>query len=246
MDRMIYIGMTGASETALAQAVHSNNLANVSTTGFRADLARLQSLPVYGPGHPSRAYSQAEDTAVDFRQGAIVQTGRELDVAIQGRGWIAVQAADGAEAYTRAGDFRVDAGGILVTGAGYPVIGEGGPVAIPPVEKLEIGKDGTVSAMLVGQDNPIPTVLDRIRLVSPVDQDLVKGTDGLFRLASGDTAPADASVTLVPGSIESSNVNSVDALVNLIGLARLFEVQVKVMKTAEDNDAATGQLLRMG
>lgn len=246
MDRMLYIGMTGASETTLAQGVYSNNLANASTTGFRADLAQIQSVPVYGPGYASRAYSQAESPAADFGQGALIHTERELDVAIRGPGWIAVQAPDGGEAYTRAGDFRLDAGGLLTTGAGHPVLGEGGPVAIPPVEKLEIGTDGTVSAILAGQASPVPAILDRILLVRPDDQQMVKGPDGLFRLASGDPAPADASVTLLPGAIESSNVNMVDSLVNLIELARLFEVQVKVMKTAEENDAATSQLLRLG
>jgi flagellar basal-body rod protein FlgF len=245
MDRMVYIGMVGARDTADAQAVVSNNLANAGTTGFRADLEQQRAAPVYGPGQASRAYALAETPASDLTPSAPIQTGRDLDVAIQGDGWIAVQAPDGNEAYTRAGDLRVAAGGILTTGAGHPVLGNGGPIALPPVQKLEIGSDGTISAQLLGQTNMV--VLDRIKLVSTGDQDqLVKGEDGLFRLASGDEAPPDAGVSLISGAIESSNVNSVDALVRMIDLSRLFELQVKVMKEAENTDAATTRLLSLG
>jgi flagellar basal-body rod protein FlgF len=170
-----------------------------------------------------------------------MRTGRDLDIAIQGEGWIAVQGADGSEAYTRAGNLRLSSGGILITGSGNPVIGNGGPVALPPVQKLEIGTDGTVSARLLGQDNMV--VLDRIKLVRPPEAELAKGSDGLFRLGSGEEAPADASVKVISGAIESSNVNTVEALVDMIGLARLFELQVKVMKEAQNTDAATTKLV---
>jgi flagellar basal-body rod protein FlgF len=154
-----------------------------------------------------------------------------------------VQAPDGSEAYTRAGDLRLSSGGILTTGSGHPVIGNGGPIALPPVQKLEIGTDGTISAKLLGQTNM--AVLDRIKLVRPPQDQLTKGEDGLFRLATGDEAPADATVGLVSGAIESSNVNSVEALVKMIDLSRLFELQVKVMKEAENTDAATTRLLSL-
>jgi flagellar basal-body rod protein FlgF len=167
-----------------------------------------------------------------------------LDVAVQGDGWIAVQAADGNEAYTRAGDLQISAGGILTNGAGHPILGNSGPVALPPAERIDIGRDGTVSAKLLGQDNP--AVLDRIKLVRPPAQDLVKGEDGLFRLQGGEAAQADASVTLVAGAIESSNVNTVEALVQMMSLARLFEMQVKVMKEAESTDQASSLLVRPG
>lgn len=244
MDRMIYIGMVGAREVAEAQGVVSNNLANASTTGFRADLQHLESRPLYGPGFGSRVFSGADSPGVDLSPAPPVTTGRDLDVAIQGEGWIAVQGADGNEAYTRAGDLQISAGGILTNGAGHPVRGNAGPVALPPAERIEIGRDGTVSAKLLGQDNL--AVLDRIKLVRPPGRDLVKGEDGLFRLRGGEEAEADASVTLVAGAIESSNVNSVDALVQMLSLARLFEMQVKVMKEAESTDQAASQLVRPG
>lgn len=243
MDRMVYIGMVGARETADAQGIVSNNLANANTTGFRADLEHLRSVPVYGDGYPSRAFAVAETPASDLSPSAPIKTGRDLDVAVQGEGWIAVQAPDGSEAYTRAGDLRLSSGGILTTGSGHPVIGNSGPIALPPVQKLEIGSDGTISAKLLGQTNM--AVLDRIKLVRPPQDQMMKGEDGLFRLATGDEAPADATVGLVSGAIESSNVNSVEALVKMIDLSRLFDLQVKVMKEAENTDAATTRLLRL-
>lgn len=244
MDRMIYVGMLGAREAAEAQGVVSNNLANANTTGFRADLQNLESRPLYGPGFPSRALAGAQSPGVDLSPAPPITTGRDLDVAIQGEGWIAVQAADGNEAYTRAGDLQLSAGGILTNGAGHPVLGNAGPVALPPAGRIEIGRDGTVSAKLLGQDNL--AVLDRIKLVRPPAQELVKGEDGLFRLRGGEEAQADASVTLVAGAIESSNVNTVETLVQMMSLARLFEMQVKVMKEAESTDQAASLLVRPG
>jgi flagellar basal-body rod protein FlgF len=238
---MIYLGMIGAKETAEVQGLLSNNLANANTTGFRADLERLRSVPVFGDGQPSRAAVQGETPASDFSPSAPIATDRELDVAIQGEGWIAVQAPDGNEAYTRAGDLRLSAGGILTTASGHPVLGNDGPVALPPVQKLEIGTDGTVSATTLGEDNLV--VLDRIKLTRPPESGLTKGRDGLFRLGPDEAAPADASVRLVSGAIESSNVNAIETLVDIIGMARLFELQVKVMKEAEDTDAATTKLI---
>ena len=244
MDRMIYIGMAGARAVADAQGVVSNNLANANTTGFRADLQQMKSLPLFGPGHESRAYAGADSPGADLSPAPPISTGRDLDVAIQGDGWIAVQAADGSEAYTRGGDLQVSAGGILTTGSGHPVLGNAGPVALPPADRISFGKDGTVSAKLPGQDNP--AVLDRIKLVRPPNEQMVKGTDGLFRQKGGDEADVDASVTLVSGAVESSNVNSVEALVQMMSLARLFEMQVKVMKEAESTDSAASQLVRPG
>jgi flagellar basal-body rod protein FlgF len=243
MDRMIYLGMVGARDTADAQGIVSNNLANANTTGFRADLEQLRSLPVYGAGYASRAFSVAETPASDLSPSAPIKTGRDLDVAVQGDGWIAVQAPDGSEAYTRAGDLRLAAGGVLTSGSGNPVLGNGGPIALPPVQKVEIGSDGTISAQLLGQTEM--AVLDRIKLVRPPQDQMLKGEDGLFRLKSGDDAPADAGVSLVSGAVESSNVNSVEALVRMMDLARLFELQVKVMKEAENTDVATTRLLSL-
>ncbi len=245
MDRMLYLGMLGARETALAQGVHTNNLANASTTGFRADLEHLQSLPVYGPGRASRVAVEARNPVVDFSEGAIIQTGRSLDVAVRDGGFIAVQAPDGSEAYTRAGDLRATSAGILTTGAGYPVLGEGGPIALPPATQIDIGTDGTITLRPMGQNPTELAVVDRIKLVNPATRELVKDSEGLFRMANGGQAPADADVTLISGAIEGSNVNTAAELVEIINLARQFEFQVKVMRTAEDNETATTEMMRM-
>jgi len=243
MDRMLYVAMSGAKQTMQAQTANSHNLANANTNGFRADLATFQSMPVYGQGQPSRVYAMAESAGVDTTSGAINPTGRDLDIAIKGEGWIAVQAPDGTEAYTRVGNLRISDGGILKTGSGLPVLGNGGPVALPPAEKIEIGSDGTVSIRGVGQAASTLTVLDRIKLVRIDGDSLVKGEDGLLRKRDGSTAAPDASVGIVSGALETSNVNTVDAMVKLISLARQYETQVKMMKTAEDIDTAATQLL---
>ncbi len=246
MDRLVYVGMAGARDATLAQARITNNLANATVPGFRADLTRIRSLPLYGPGQPARVVPQAEPVGADLAPGTVQATGRPLDVAIDGRGWIAVQAPDGGEAYTRAGDLRVNSAGLLTTGAGHPVLGENGPIAVPPAESLEIAPDGTISARLVGEGATGLVVLDRIRLVSAPDDVLQKSLDGLFRARIPGQAKPDAAVRLKPQALESSNVSTVGAMAELIGMARNFEIQVRLMKTAEENDAATQQLLRLG
>jgi len=245
MDRMLYVAMSGAKETALAQARNTHNLANASTTGFKASLDAFSSRHVTGPVHETRTFAVAEDMRVDLNPGSLQATGRDLDVAVQDRGWIAVQAPDGGEAYTRAGDLQVDAFGQLTTGTGLPVLGDGGPIAVPPFETLEIGSDGTISIRPLGQEASTLAAADRIKLVNPDPAELVRGTDGLIRHAQGLEQPPDAGVTLVSGMLESSNVNAVEAMVRMIDLARHFEMQVKMMKTAEDNDAASASLLRL-
>jgi flagellar basal-body rod protein FlgF len=245
MDRMLYVAMSGAKQTMLAQASNSHNMANANTTGFRADLAAFRSMPVYGPGEPSRVYAMLERPGVDTTSGAINTTGRELDVAIKGEGWIAVQAADGTEAYTRAGNLRIGNGGILTTGGGVAVLGNGGPIALPPAEKIEIGNDGTISIQAIGQSPSTLTVLDRIKLVKLDPALLTKGNDGLMRLNDGNVAEPDATISLVSGALETSNVSVVESMVNMIMLARQYETQVKMMKTAEETDSASTQLLSL-
>ncbi len=246
MDRFAYIAMTGAKHALEAQQVTSHNLANANTPGFRADLDGLLSRPVYGPGLPTRVYSEESGIGSDMSQGTMRSTGRDLDLAIQGDGWFTVQAEDGTEAYTRRGDFRIGSGGVLETGDGRLVLGNAGPVAIPPAESLVIGADGTVSVVPDGQPENAQAVVDRIRLVNPPTGQLRKGEDGLFRLADGAAAPLDASVKVRSGMLESSNVNSVDALVQMIGNARSFETYVKLLQTARENDERSQQLLQAG
>lgn len=245
MDRMLYVAMSGAKQTMLAQATNSNNMANANTTGFRADLAAFRSMPVYGPGEPTRVYAMAERPGVDTTSGALNPTGRDLDIAVKDEGWIAVQADDGGEGYTRAGDLHVGDGGILTTGSGRPVLGNGGPIALPPAEKIEIGSDGTISIQGIGQTASTLTVLDRIKLVKVDSGSLVKGADGLMRKSDGEPAEPDASVNIVSGALETSNVSTVESMVNMISLARQYEAQVKMMKTAKETDDASTQLLSL-
>lgn len=246
MDRFLYISMSGARETLRAQTANNHNLANASTTGFRADMSAFQTRAVAGSGYASRAYATNSTTGWDPTQGALAATGRDLDVGINGAGWIAVLGRDGREAYTRAGDLRVDPNGMLMTGAGLQVMGEGGPISVPPSTSLTIGADGTISLIPMGQGAETTAMVGRIKLVNPPDADMVRGEDGLFRNVNGADVPADASVKLVTGSLESSNVNTADAMVNMIELARRFDLQVKAMRTAEENAASSAQLLRGG
>lgn len=245
MDRMLYVAMSGAKQVSMAQAVNSHNLANANTTAFREDLAAFRSMPVFGPGAPTRVYAMTESPGVNLSSGAIQSTGRDLDMAVQGEGWIAVKAPDGSEAYTRAGNLRIESGGILVTANGYPVLGNRGPIAIPQAESREIGVDGTITIRGIGEFANSLSVLDRIKLVNPDSANLVKGKDGLMRLQNGGAVKPDASVRLVSGALETSNVNTVDAMVNMISLARQYEAQVKMMKAANDMAAKSDELLSM-
>jgi len=245
MDEMIYLAMTGAKQTEYAQAINSNNLANVSTTGFRADLHSFSSAPIDGPGVGSRVNAIVESSGTDFSQGAVTSTGRNLDVAIQGSGFLAVQSTDGNEAYTRAGDLRIGSGGLLETGAGLLVMGNGGPVAIPPNTSLLIGTDGTVSVQLIGQGPETLAAIDRIKLVNPDIRLLAKGTDGLFRLPDDEIASADSAVRLTTGALEQSNVNVAKTLVNMIELSRRYEMQVNVIRTAKEDADAAARLMQL-
>jgi flagellar basal-body rod protein FlgF len=244
MDRLVYVAMSGAKQILNAQAANNANLANANTTGFRADLTAFQTQQVTGAGLPSRAYATDASVGWDASSGVLQHTGQPLDVAIKGPGWIAVQASDGSEAYTRAGDLHLDPTGVLMTAAGNAVLGDAGPITVPPETAINIGGDGSVS--IVGQGQPATSVstVGRIKLVNPPPQSLARGADGLFR-STGDTpVTADASVTLQPGTLESSNVNIAESMANMIELARSYEVQVKAMKAAEDNASESTKLLQ--
>ncbi len=245
MDEMVYLAMTGAKQTEYAQAINSNNLANVSTTGFRADLHSFSSAPIDGPGVDSRVNAVVESYGTDFSQGAVTSTGRNLDIAIQGSGFLAVQSADGSEAYTRAGDLRIGSGGLLETGAGLLVMGNGGPVAIPPNNSLLIGTDGTVSVQPIGQGPETLAAVDRIKLVNPDTRLLAKGADGLLRLPDDEIASADSFVRLTAGALEQSNVNVAKTLVNMIELSRQYEMQVNVIRTAKEDADAAARMMQL-
>jgi len=245
MDRMLYIGMSGAKETLLSQGINSNNLANVSTTGFREDLAQQRSMAVFGPGHPSRVYAMTETPGVNYSPGPIESTGRPLDMAIKQDGWIAVQGEDGEESYTRAGNLKVTPQGILVTGSGLPVMGNAGPISLPPYESVSIGGDGTITIRPIGQGAAALAQVDRIRLVNPALEDMEKQADGLFKVKNGEPAEPDITVKLMSGMLEKSNVSVVESMVRMITLNRNFEMQTKVMSTSEEISNATDSLLRM-
>lgn len=246
MDRMIYLAMSAAKQMMNAQALATNNLANASTVGFKADFESVRAMPVYGPGAPSRAYAMTERPGTNFGPGSLETTGNDLDIAINGEGYIAVQAPDGSEAYTRAGDLQITVNGQLQTGTGLPVLGNGGPIAMPQSESLTIGADGTISIRPVGQGANALAQVDRIRLVRPDPAQLTKGADGLIRLKDGSSAPPDASVRVTRGALERSNVNTVAEMVRIIEHARQYEMAVKAMATAQQMDAAGAQLLKLG
>lgn len=247
MDKALYIAMTGAKNNMLAQVSHSNNLANVNTTGFKADLAQARSMPIYyGDGHPTRAYALTERPATDFSQGSLMQTGRDLDIAVEREGFIAVQAPDGQEAYTRAGSLFIDSVGMLRTGSGLPVLGNGGPIAIPAAEKIEIASDGTISVIPLGESVNTIAQIDRIKLVNPPLENMHKSTDGLIRSGeAGEELPADGAVRIVSGFLEGSNVNPVNELTSMLSLSRQYEMQVKMMQTVKENSEASARLLQM-
>lgn len=245
MDKALYVGMSGASQMMRAQTVHANNLANVNTTGFRGDLVRSQAMQIAGEGMNSRVYAMNGNPGTDLRDGALDQTGNPLDIAVQDEGWISVLAADGTEAFTRAGDLRVSEFGELLTGNGLPVLGNNGPVVLPPHERIEIGSDGTISLRELGQGSEVLAMLDRIKLVNPENADLVKGQDGLMRREDGAFEPADGEVRVVSGYLEGSNVDAVSAMVDMISLSRRYEMNVRMMQTAQENSEASARLLQM-
>jgi flagellar basal-body rod protein FlgF len=244
MDRLVYVAMSGAKEMMRAQAANNTNLANANTAGFRADLTAFQTQNVVGAGLPSRAYATSDSVGWDSSSGELEATGRGLDVAVNGPGWIAVQAPDGSEAYTRAGDLHVEPTGVLTTATGYPVLGDSGPITVPNQQSVTIGSDGSVSIVPQGQTPQTISTVGRIKLVNPPPGDLERAGNTLFRSTSSDAVSADPTVRLLPGTLESSNVNIAATMANMIELARNYELQVKAMKAAEDNSSSSAKLLQ--
>lgn len=239
MDRMIYLTMSGAKATMQRQESLANNLANVSTVGFRAELQAFRAVPVRGDGASTRVYALETTTGHSDAPGVIANTGRPLDVAMQGNAWLAVQSLDGTEAYTRNGAMTVGPDGTLMTNNGLVVLGDGGPIQVPNNATVSISGDGTVSAKTA--TGPV-TPLGRLKLVTP-EQPLQRGTDGLFRSAEGDDQPADPNARVQDGALEGSNVSAVETMVSMIAAARQFEAQMKMLQTAERNEQAAAQLL---
>ncbi len=245
MDNFVYIAMSGAEQTMRAQTINANNLANLSTTGFKADLDQFRSQSVFGDGLPSRAYAQAERPATDFSSGPLMPTGRDLDLAIEGEGWFSVQAPNGSEALTRIGNLQLTSEGLLTTANGLPLLGDGGPITVGSFDKISIGVDGTVSIVPEGSGSDNLVVIDRIRLSNPDKMDLYKDIDGLIKTKDGSQVAPDASVKVTNGFLEGSNVNAIESISKIISLAREFEAQLKMMETAKQTSQTDSSILRL-
>jgi flagellar basal-body rod protein FlgF len=253
MDRMIYTAMTGAKQTMEQQSTVANNLANVNTTAFRAELATFRAVPINGTAQTTRVFVTDSTPGADLTPGNFQKTGRALDVAVQGTGWIAVRAKDGSEAYTRDGNLQVQADGSLTTHNGIPVLSDPGPGAPPAPIRVPLGSevtvslDGTVSATATqgGDIPPAITVAGKIRLVDPPASNMTRRDDGLFQTRDGRAAPTSASVLVAPQNLESSNVNLTHQMVQMIELSRQYELNTKMITTANDDEKAASQLLTL-
>lgn len=248
MDKALYIGMSGAKQNMLAQRAHANNLANVSTTGFKKDFAQARSMPVFGEHHPTRAYAMTERPGTDLSAGALQDTGRKLDVAVERDGWLAVQNDQGEEVFSRSGSLQIDVNGLVRLAGGELVLGNGGPVALPPFDNLQIGSDGTISIVPVGGPPDQLVEVDRLKMVNPPATALEKGPDGFIRRKADQAIdgpePPDAAMRVATGFLESSNVNAVEEMISNLQLSRQYEMQVKVMSTAKENSEAAARLLQ--
>lgn len=244
MDKLIYTAMTGAKATLGEQATVANNLANVSTTGFRAELNRLRAVQVQTQAFPTRAFVVDSTVGSDFSTGPLQQTGRSLDVAVNGQGWFAVSLPDGSEAYTRAGSFKLDENGVLKTQGGLDLVGDGGQITIPPDNSVEIGADGTITATPT-TGTPTSTPVARLKLVNPPEADMIRGADGLYRVTGGQPQQLDENVRVGGGYLEGSNVNLAEQMVNMISLSRHYETQMKLLSNAQENDRSATQVITL-
>jgi flagellar basal-body rod protein FlgF len=245
MDRLVYTALSGLKSQMSAQASIANNIANASTIGYRADRVTFDRMVLNGSPLDSRTLASEEVTDADRRAGTIIQTGRPLDVAVTNDAWISVQATDGTEAYTRRGDLQVAPSGVLETGDGFPVMGSGGPITVPPADKISIAEDGTVSIVPRGGDQTQPQVIDKIKLCSTDGSQTAKGLDNLLHVKGGGVLPDDMDAKVTSGSLEQSNVNLTQALVDMIENQRSYEVQAGLLKDAKTMDESSASLMRM-
>ena len=245
MDRLIYSSLAAMRSAMSRQASVANNLANANTTGFRGEMANAQSLWIQGKGLNGRATVSGEVQGADMKAGVVAETGRDLDVAVNGDALLTVQASDGSEAYTRRGDLQVSDSGLLTTGDGVPVLGEGGPITLPPAGSVSIAKDGSIWIVPQGGDAANPQQVDKLKLVSAQGSKIAKGLDGLFRVNGGGALPADPDARVTSKSLEGSNVNASEAMIAMIDTARSWETQVKMLTTAQDLDKSTAELMQL-
>ena len=245
MDRLIYTSLTAMRGSMSRQTAIANNLANAQTPGFRADIANAQSLWLDGSGLDARAMASEEVLGADMRAGTVTQTGRDLDIAMQGDALLVVQATNGEEAYTRRGDLQISPSGLLTTGDGHPVQGGQGPVTIPPADAISIDQEGRVWVVPQGGDPENPQEVDRLRLATPVGSEIAKGLDGLFRVKGDGILPDDPEARLLTRSIEGSNVTATSALVEMIEASRSWDTQLKMISDVRDMDSATANLMQL-
>jgi flagellar basal-body rod protein FlgF len=245
MDRLIYTSLTAMRGAMARQTSVANNLANAQTPGFRADIAEAQALWLKGPGFESRAPTSEEVVNADMKAGPVMQTGRDLDIAIEGDALLVVQATNGDEVYTRRGDLQLTASGLLTTGDGRPVLGAQGPISLPPADSVAIDAEGRILIVPQGGDANQPQEVDRLRLASPAGVDITKGLDGLFRARDGGTLPDDPDARVHARSLEGSNVSTTHALVEMIEASRAWDAQLKMMADAQEMDASTTDLMSL-
>ena len=243
MDKLIYTAMVSGKHTMAQMDTVTHNLANISTDGFKAQVDSFRAVPKLGTDLPVQTFVVNATIGADLSSGVIHETGRALDVAVQGSGWLVVKGADGKDAYTRAGSLKTDANGVLQTQRGLNVVGSTGDITIPPDVTLTIAKDGTIATIPVGNVVANSDLIGQLKLVNPPDNTLVRGDDGLFRTKDGSQPEADPNVAVVSGSIESSNVNPVESLVNMITLARAFDLHMQLLTNAQTNDAKASTIL---
>jgi flagellar basal-body rod protein FlgF len=245
MDKLIYTAMTGASHVLQQQATVSENLANTNTPGFRAALSTFRAVPLVGEGLPTRTFVVDSTAGFDSTPAAFQPTGRDLDVSVNGGGWIAVQGPDGKEAYTRNGSFQISPAGVLQTRTGLNVMGATGPITIPPSAQVTFAKDGTISTVPDGSQASAVVVVGNLKLVNPPPEQMERGGDGLFRLKNGTVAAADPKTEVVPGTLEGSNVSTVEMLVDMISLARKFDMQMKMLSSADNNAKQASSIMNI-
>lgn len=245
MDRLVDIARTAMRGSMARQTAVANNLANVNTAGFRAEIVNASTRWIGGPTLQSRAEQVDQVIGADMKQGSVVQTGNPLDVALDGDGFFAVQANDGSEGYTRRGDLKLSDSGLLTTGEGHPVLGEGGPITLPPADSVKIAKDGGIWIVPQGGQIDQPQLVDTIKLVNAKGSVIAKGTDNLFREVNGGALPTDPMASVTSGALEGSNVNATSALVQMIEASRAWETQIKLIDTAKDIDSGGASLMRL-
>ncbi len=247
MDRLIYTGLTAMRGAMAQQTATANNLANANTPGFRADIAEAQAMWLRSQGESldSRAVTSEGVVNADMKAGTVVQTGRALDIAVDGDAMLVVQSAEGEESYTRRGDLQLASSGLLTTGDGHPVQGTQGPITLPPADSIRIDGSGRIFIVPPGGDPSQPQEVDRIRMVTPAGSDVVKGLDNLFRVRGGGVLPDDPDARVTSGSLEQSNVAATKALVDMIEASRAWDAQLKMLGDARDMDAATANLMQL-